>query len=348
MSKTYFFRDHPILALTIGHGSAQVMQITHKNKRQVITAYGSTAFDPSAIKDSVIVNPEVVARAIRALLDNTIQGDVAARRLAISVPTTRTFSRAVTLPKLPDEQLAEAVMLEIEQYTPVAIDNLYVDYTIINATPKELEVLTLAAPKEVIDSYLQVAQILDLEPILIETRVDSIRRLFSMTQFGNIPSVLLDFDRDMVDISIVDKNIIATGTVPISTEFSNQITQALASKGKLLDLDAPMDDQKDDQSPQKNNQLQQFIQEIRRMVRYYEERYDRTRHIEQIVLVGDEARIPSLAALMTDKLRLPVRSADLWQLLEFDDEIANIPKAASGSYVTVAGLAAAIPSEVFA
>lgn len=344
MSKTYFFRDHPILALTIGHGSAQVMQILHKNNRQVITAYGSTNFDPGAIKDSVITNPEVVARAIRALLDNTIQGDISAHRLAISVPTTRTFSRAVTLPKLSDEQLSEAVLLEIEQYTPVAIDNLYVDYTVINTTDKEQEVLTLAAPKEVIDSYLQVAQILDLEPILIETRVDSIRRLFSMTKFGNIPSVLLDFDRDMVDISIVDHNIIATGTVPISAQFSDQITQALASKGKLLDLDSPVDEA----APKTDNQLQQFIQEIRRMVRYYEERYDRTRHIEQIVLVGDEARIPSLAALMTDKLRLPVRSADLWQLLEFDDDIANIPKAASGSYVTVAGLAAAKPSEVFA
>lgn len=346
MPKTYFFRDRPIFGITISHSDVQVMQVTHKDDKLVIRGYGAGVLDDNTVKDGIITNPESVARSIRLLLDNALQGKVTTDRLAFSIPSARTFSRAVTMPNLPPEQLAEAVMLETEQYTPVAIDNLYVDYTPINKIDDQTEIFTVAASKQVIDSYLEVAKQLQLEPVLIETRADSVQRLFAKTKFGGIPSVLIDFDKDMVDISIVDKHIVATATVTTGPDFNNQITKALASKPALPKLQPVVDEQTE--ASKGDNQLQQFIKEIRRMVRYYEERYDRTRQIEQIVLVGDEARIPSLAALMTDQLRLAVRTVDLWQLFDYEHDLSPLPVNASAPYIAVAGLASVDQAEVFA
>lgn len=346
MSKTYFFRDRPIFGITISHSGVQVMQVQRKDGKLVIRGYGSGVLEPGVVKEGIITNPDAAAKAIRLLLDNAMQGRVTTDRLAISIPSARTFSRAVTMPNLPPDQLTEAVMLETEQYTPVAIDNLYVDYTPINKIDDQTEIFTVAASKQVIDSYLDVAKQLQLEPVLIETRADSVQRLFAMTKFGGIPSVLIDFDQEMVDISIVDKHIIATATVVTGSDFNNQITKALSIDADQFKISSTDEDQSNESKG--DNQLQQFIKEIRRMVRYYEERYDRTRQIEQIVLVGDEARIPSLAALMTDQLRLPVRTVDLWQLFRYDHDLAPLPPNASAPYIAVAGLACVEPSEVFA
>lgn len=343
MPKTYFFRDRPIFGITIGRGVVHVMQVNHKKGKLVVSGYGTTNFEPTAVKDGVITDPQVVARAIRLLLDNALQGAITTDRLALSIPSARTFSRTVSMPALPDNELHEAIMLETEQYTPVAIDTLYVDYTPLGKVAGQTEMFTVAASRQVVDSYLEVAKLLELETVLVETRADSIERLFSMTKFGGIPSVIIDFDQDWVDISIVDKSIITTGTVSIGADFNNQITKALTQKESTLPEDVDTDT-----ATSPDNQLQQFIKEIRRMVRYYEERYDRTRQIEQIVLVGDESRIPSLAALMTDQLRLPVRSADLWQLFSYEHDLAPMMPSLGSSFIAVAGLACVEPAKVFA
>lgn len=354
MKKTHFYKDKPLFGIDIRPDSVRLMQTVTRGSQRIIKGYGLGALDPNAVKDGSVVNADAVAKTIKQVLDSGLQGNISTRRVALSIPAARTFCRAIKLPVLGDQELRDAVMLEIEEYTPVPIDSLYVDFTPINVTPTEIEVFAVAAPRQVVDSYLRVAELLNLEPVLVETRVDSIKRLFAMTKFGNIPSVLIDFDKDTVDISIIDKNIIATGTVSIGSNFSLQIAEKLRSTtsgqneksanpgGLGLDPGPEPGEQ-----PANENQLQQFIKEIRRMVRYYEERYDKAHQIEQIVLFGNESMLPGLVALMTDQLRLPVRSSDLWQLFSFDSDVAPIPEANGSDFIAVAGLSTAPHKQVF-
>ena len=341
IQKTYFFRDHPIVGLTIAHGHAEIMQVTQTKQASTIVAYGSTSFDPAAIENGVIVQPEQVAAALQKLIETRMQGSISTKRLALSMPSMMTFSRIVTLPKLSDEEIRESVSLEVEQYTPIAIDKLYVDYTVIQTTENGVEVLTVAAVKDAVDSYLEVARLLQLEPVLIETKVDSVRRLFARTEKGKSPTMLLDFDANMVDISIVERDLIATSSVSISPSLKSQIAEALTTNLKFDETNA------NQQNPDNVSELTTFIKEIRRMIRFYEERYNQTRHIEHIVLIGEDAPIMDFATLLTDRLRLPVHSVDLWRTLRFDTHLTPIAIQDRSKYITVAGLASANYRELF-
>src|SRR5690606_38536424 len=53
--------------------------------------------------------------------------------------------------------------------------------------------------------------------------------------------------------------------------------------------------------------LEELIKEIRRMIRYYEERSGTQKKIDQIVTMGGGANMPGLSDYMTSRLRLPVR-----------------------------------------
>jgi type IV pilus assembly protein PilM len=93
--------------------------------------------------------------------------------------------------------------------------------------------------------------------------------------------------------------------------------------------------------------LEQLLKEIRRMIRYYEERSTTQRKISQVVTMGGGANMPGLSEYMTSHLRLPVRMCDPWQRLEFGDLQPPSPIEKS-MYVTVAGLAMMEPKEIFA
>lgn len=350
MKKSYFYKDKPIFGIDIRTDSVRVMQSVRKDGHFSIKGYGISPVDPSALKDGIITKPEMVANTIKQLLQESIVGTINSKRVALSIPASRTFNRAIKLPLMPPDQLHDAVMLETEQYTPAAIDNLYVDFTTINKTASEIEVFAVAAPKQVVESYLEVAHLLNLEPILVETRVDSIKRLFSMTNYGGIPSVLIDFDIATVDISIVDNHVISSGTVSIGDNFNQLVANKLrANPASVLGgntLSEPEITESTDKDPEEN-ELQLLIKEIRRMIRYYEERYSKSRQIEQVVLFGKDEMLPSIVALMTDQLRLPVRSSDLWQFFKFDKGVKPIPMDLCNDFLAVAGLCVAPPEEAF-
>ena len=48
------------------------MQVNQDGKQKTITGYGASSFDPKAIKDGVIVEPEIVAKSIKDLFERNI------------------------------------------------------------------------------------------------------------------------------------------------------------------------------------------------------------------------------------------------------------------------------------
>lgn len=353
MKNTYFYRDKPLFGLDISNGTVQIAQLTHHKDRASVSSYGSILFAAHAVKEGVIVDVEAVASVIRTLMGQNMQGTIAGQRVAMSIPVARTYSRAIKLPKLEAKELDDAVRLEAEQYIPVSIDSLYIDYSIIQQTAEEIELFAVAVPKQIVDSYLSLAALLEFEPVLIETSIDAAARLFVQTPSGKVPTVLVDFGQDSADITIIDKTIIATGTVSggVDTFTANISTQLGVSKAEAHSLKTQegLNYSKHQQQISKalSPLLDQLFKEVRRMIRYYDDRYDGKHHINQIVLMGKGATIPGLTDRMTDELRFPVRTSDPWQQFDFANTIAPIPLELRSQYITAVGLASAPPTQVF-
>src|SRR6185369_14319545 len=61
-----------------------------------------------------------------------------------------------------------------------------------------------------------------------------------------------------------------------------------------------------------DGQLGQLTKEIRRVVRYYEERTEGKSKIGQIITMGGGANMPGLTDYLTDNLRIPTRMCNFW------------------------------------
>ncbi len=328
------------------------MQLDCTGKLPQVVGYGLAEIDDTAVKDGVIINPEAIAKETVELFKHGLEGDITTRRVAMSVPVARTFNRAIKLPTLNRREMDEAVRMEAEQYIPVPMDNLYLDYQIIRSDKKETELFVVAVPKTIVDSYLLLARLLGLEVIAMETTISSAARLFTYTEKTRVPTVLIDFGSNSVDVTIYDKTLVVTGTVGGGSEhFIEQIASHLGitnQEGRIikakygLNLSKKQREINEALSPV----LEQLIKEIRRMIRYYEERYGDKHKINQIVTMGGGSTMPGLAGYLTNTLRLPVRTYDPWRY--FSLKHLKTPSLENRSvFVSVAGLALLKPGEIF-
>jgi type IV pilus assembly protein PilM len=353
MNSALLYKDKPIFGLDIGFSNLKVMQIGQHNKKHVVTGYGVTTFDAAAITDGVITDPEAIAKVAHQLFDRNIIGDITTRRVAIAIPAARTYNRTVQLPKLTKKELQEAIRSEAEQYISLPIDQLYIDYEIITESADGIEVLISAAPSKVVRSYIQLMDMMGLEVVALETTIGAGSRLFVQAEASDVPTVLIDFGSISSDITIYDKALIVTGTVPGG---GDTFTKKIASTLGVTEQEAHVIKTKYGLGLSKKQKeivagltpdLESLLKEIRRMIRYYEERSHTERKISQVVTMGGGANMPGLSEFMTSHLRLPVRMCDPWQRLEFGD--LQPPSTIEKSmYVTVAGLALMEPKEIFA
>lgn len=349
---TYFYHDKPVFGFDLGHSSLKVMQIDKSHPQPRVLGYGTTTFEAGAIDNGVIIKPEVIAESVQNLFKDHLIGDILTRRVAVSIPAYRAYSRAMLLPRLKSKELEEAVRLEVEQYIPLPLDQLYYDYHITSQGSEQTELFAVAFPRAVVDSYVVLTKLMGLEVNLVETTMAAAAQLFRHDRHSDIATVIIDFGSLTSDISIFHKEILVTGTVAGGgLVFTNNLRDKLG----VTEAEAGTIKTKYGLATSKKQAtireiltptLQLIIKEIRRMMRYYEERYGNQQKIGQVIMLGGGANMPGLADYLTAELRLPVRQHDPWTYLRYKG--LQPPSGPDRlMYATVAGLALTEPAEIF-
>jgi type IV pilus assembly protein PilM len=351
-NSTYFFKDKPLFGFDIGHGSLKVMQVERVGKHPRVIGYGTAIFDGDAIQDGIVTNHTAIAKATLDLFKNRLIGDITTKRAVVAIPSYRTFSRLISLPPLSGHELKEAVEMEAEQYIPMPLEELYLDYDIVKRDTEKIDLFAIAVPKKIVDSHLQLMQILGLEAVGVVTTIGAAGQLFLQDEQSDVPAVLIDFGSLSADISIFDKHLLVSGTVSGGGEiFTNRIRETLG----VTQAEAHIIKTKYGLSASKKQKeifaaldpvLSQIAQEIRRMIRYYEDRYGSERKINQVITLGGGANMPGLSDYLTSNLRLAVRASDPWEYCDFHG-LQPPAKADKPMYATAMGLSLIQPKELF-
>ena len=348
----YLFEDKPLFGMDIGHNNVRIMQLQGTKHKPKVIGYGEISFDASIVEEGVIVKPQELAADIQKLFKHSLIGDITTKRVAMSVPIAKAFTRSVELPKLSDKEVIAAVQTEVEQYIPAAAESLYIDYSTVQSSKDQWTTFIVAMPRRIVDSYLLVARLLGLEPVIIQTSSGAGANLFSHDKQGDLPSVLVDFGSDSADITVYDKNPIVSGTVACGGE---DITKLIAKELDVNAREATISKTKYGLSYSKkqrqienalSDNLTTLVKEIQRSVRYYEERSKSKQQIAQVVVMGGGANMPGLAGYLTSTLRMPVRAFDPTHFIEFG-RLQPLSQTERMSYVSAAGLSALEPKEAF-
>jgi len=352
MSKL-FYKDKPIIGLDISNTGVKVMSTDPK--KWLVHGYGSIDLEPLKVKDAMEnANSTYLTDNIRTLMSEKIIGTLPSKRVAIAVPTARSYSRTFILPASAEKSLHDAVILEADQYIPIPSANLYIDYQIIERNKKEITVLMSAVAKVIIDNLVKSVEAAGLEPVLIEPSICSVGRVLTATERGDdLPTVIVDIGPASTDIAILDRgNIRVTGGLAVGgNTFTLDIAKKLnvelenAHQLKVLNgLSAGPRQQKLTAALEPS--LLRILSEVRKVMRYYDERISTTRKLEQLLVVGSGSSLPGIGEYFTNTLVIPARVANPWQKLDFA-KLQEPPKQFRPRYITSAGLASINPGSMW-
>ena len=348
-----FYRKKPIIGLDISRTSIKVMSIDRN--RMLVHGYGSINLDSQKSDGNSADNTEYLAQNIKTLLKKNVVGQINSNRVALGIPTNRTFSRTFSLPVKEESNIRSAVNLEAEQYIPAPLDSLYLDYRITNRTKDELSVLMCAAPKKMIDSMLDATKQCGLEVAIIEPNISAIARLLKRTEEGMLPTVIVDIGTSTTDIAILDSDIRVTGglnvggysltlnlakkmNVPIETAHQFKVLNGLNPGPRQARIAGALHPSLEKMTNEVKRSLEKMTNEVKRVMRYYTDRFPNEKKIEQILIVGGGGNLPGIGDFFTNELLMPARVASPWQMLNFDG-LEQPAKQLRSQLSPVAGLA---------
>lgn len=346
-----FYSDKPIFGLDISNSGIKIMSTNPE--KWLVEAYGALDLDPKKVRESFENGSDYLQENIKLLLKEKVVGTLPSNHVAVSIPTSRTYSRTFSLPIKLAGKINDAVELEADQYIPIPTSSLYIDHQIIDRNKKEVIVLMSAVAKNIVDHCVEAVQNAGLTVSIIEPGVSAVSRLLTHTEEGDLPTVIVDIGATTTDIAILDGGSvrvsggIATGGNTFTLDISKKLGVSLKDAHDLKIMNGLSAGPKQSKlKPALEPALKRIISETQKVIRYYNERINEDKKFEQLLVVGSGSNVPGIGDYFTDAMYMPARVASPWQKLNFG-ELAKPAKEQRSKFITSAGLSIINPASIW-
>ncbi|MCK5241688.1 type IV pilus assembly protein PilM [bacterium] len=344
-----FFKSRKLIGLDIGSHTVKVVQLQKKGERQRLESLASMqiASEIQEEADPALRN-EMLAEAIKSVLK---ENKITCKNVVSSIAGDSVIVRYVKLPLMSEEELKNVISLEAEQYIPLAIDQVVLDFFILGEVEEEgiqkIEVLLVAAKEEIIDMHVQLLRLVGLNPIAIEVDTFALQNSYKLNYGLNEGETicLINIGAKLTTINVLEdgvthltRDVAVAGnnfTREIQREFDITFADAEALKktdGKVLieseDIMQMSIPKEDDNAARIGEAitpvLNKLVAEIQRSFDYYESSI-RKKSISRIVLSGGSGKLRSLDKYLADKFDMAVEINDPFREIiipdkEFDHE----------------------------
>jgi type IV pilus assembly protein PilM len=210
--------SRPLVGVDIGATSIKVCQLEKSRRGYELARFGYQPLEPQTIVDRHVINPQAVIEGLSRAFGGA---RIRQREVALSVSGQSVISRKITVPIMTTGELDEQIQWEAENHIPFDIKEVYVAYEVLRRRPEagQMDLLLVAAKREEINDYVQIARQAKLKPVVVDIDAFTIQNLFEHN-LGNLPA-----DQTLAIINVgatqASINIISRGT----SAFTRDIAQ---------------------------------------------------------------------------------------------------------------------------
>jgi len=309
-------KSKSIIGLDIGSSSVKAVECAVRNKRVELLHVGVAPIPPEAIVQGAFLNSGAIVDAIREAIDSA---GIKTRQVATAVSGHSVIVKKISLPSMTREELEESIRWEAEQYIPFDINEVNLDFQILHGAEMEgqMDVLLVAAKKDLIDDYVHVITDAGLQPVVIDVAAFAVENAFEANYDLKSEDVVA-----LVNIGsqVVNINIVAGGapafTRDISTggaAYTEEIQKALSvswDEAERMKIGGKGEGEAQEVVPQEveeamRNVTDTVLGEISRSLDFFAATAAESR-IGKVFLSGGGARVSGLDAAFQQKTNLPV------------------------------------------
>ncbi len=251
-----------------------------------------------------------------------------------SLPESLVFSKFMKFPRMSTPELATAIKWELDQSVPFPPNEIESSWSVFeknNLIPDDLiGVFVVAVPSKISELYVQVFELLGLEPQRLENETVPMARSFS-PMLSETPTFLVDFGASGIKIVLASKNVIFSSfyfsvggivmTKLVADNFGLPLDQAEQYKrvyglqkdqldGKMFVLLKPI--------------IDNFIMEIRKMILTFRNDFG-DKPLNKMILIGGGCYLNGLVPYLTGALDgMEVSIGNVFDGLEVDQNYQQL------------------------
>jgi len=340
--------------LDISDLSLKILKLKKKKNFLSLASFGEAEIKPGIIEGGEIKNVEALGKIIKEAVSKIKGEKIKTKYVVCSLPEEKAFLQIIQMPMMKEEELKKAIYFEAENYIPLPMEEVYLDYQIVKPVINHLDhfdVLIIAMPKKVIDPYVLALKKAGLIPQIFEIESQAIAR--ALVRNGVSPSSLLLIDLGATRSSFIifsGYSLRFTSSISVSSQkFSDAIAKnlkidlneaeklkiksGLKEGEKIFEILSPL--------------LKNLIKEIKICLFYYHTHIHHEhlpldgKEVEKILLCGGGANLKNLTNFLSPELKIPVELGNPWSniLPEPLKEVPELSYEKSLAFTTALGLA---------
>jgi type IV pilus assembly protein PilM len=322
-----FRRSKGLVGLDIGSSAVKAIELKPAGKGYRVAAIGVEPVPPDSIVDGAIIDSAAVADAVRRLFSNK---QFRAKDVAASLSGNSVIVKKITLPLMSESELAESIYWEAEQYIPFDIQDVNLDYEIIDPgtgpnSQGTMEVLLVAAKKDKIADYTNVITQAGRTPVIVDVDAFALQNAYE-ANYGFDPAtvvVLLNAGASAININIVSgSQSVFTRDVSLG---GNAFTEAV-QKELNLPFEAAEQLKKgqsvdglsyEEARPVLKAMTDNVLLEVEKTFDFFKATASND-HIDRIVLSGGASRVEGFSEALRERFETPIDQFDPFKQVMFD------------------------------
>ncbi len=212
-------RNRTTVGLDIGSGFVKVAVVDHSGPAPELVQVAHTPLIADAIVEGEVMDPQMVVETVKSLLDT---GGIRPRRLVASVGGRDVMVQKIQMDRMKEADAREVIRWEAEQYVPFDMENVQLDFQILDPLDDGLQmnVLLVAAKRDLVEQRVTLLRDAGLAPTAID--VDAFA-LFNAFEF-NYPDAmngvvaLVNVGHEISTVNVLqDGSLVLTRDIPFGS-----------------------------------------------------------------------------------------------------------------------------------
>jgi type IV pilus assembly protein PilM len=345
-----FANSKTIVGLDIGSSAVKAVELKPAGKGYKVTAFAAEPVPPDAIVDGAIIDAGSVAEAIRRVFE----GNKAfkSKDVCASLSGNAVIVKKITLPVMTENELAESIYWEAEQYIPFDIQDVNLDYQILDPgtgpnSRGSMDVLLVAAKKEKIGDYTNVIAQAGRTPVIVDVDAFALQNAFEANyglDAGRIV-VLLNAGASAININILqgDQSVFTRDISMGGNAYTEAVQKELDlpfDSAEQLKKGIPVDGATfEEAQPVLRAVTENVLLEIQKTFDFFKASAS-TDHIDRIMLSGGASRVDGFHQMVQERFNAPVEDFDPFRTVTWDaKKLGGEPADMAPSAAVAVGLA---------
>lgn len=356
-------KPNAYLGLDIGTSSLKIVELLNRHRRIEVATYAEANIPNLLITSRG--NPDDAVRRIANVISQMLERASVSTDAAIAaLPSSLVFSTVLNLPNLPPKKMNEAVHFAARDVVPANLADVFLGWSRVGSSPhmeggpasppssvspntldagqQKVPVFITAAPRDIVERYSRVTDLVGLELVALE--VETFPLVRSLLTGEHDSAMIVDIGDQTTTYHLIDQG---TPRISHSIDYGGaNITSAVA-------LALQEDKDKASQDKAKYGVLSnapaalstatlaasaKMITEAQRLIALYTEQAQNDT-IKKTVLIGGGAKLPGLSNLWAEKIAHQVQVGNPWRGLSYPDALQPRMSELGPTYGVAVGLA---------